>query len=109
MNHLLIKKGCNICIEEFANTGDKYYHKVRNHVHDTGKYRGATQSICNLRYKIPKEIPAAFQNGSNYDSHFVIKELTEVFKGQLTCHRKYRKIHNHFRTDKKKKLKMKRP
>ena len=29
----------------------------------TGKYSGAAQSICTLRYKIPKEIPLVLQNG----------------------------------------------
>ena len=28
--------------------------KVRNHCHNTGKYRGAAHDICNLRYKTPK-------------------------------------------------------
>ena len=30
----------------------------------TGKYRGAAHSNCNLNYKIPKEIPVVFHNGS---------------------------------------------
>ena len=33
----------------------KPYHKVRDHCHYTGKFRGATHNICNLRYKIPKK------------------------------------------------------
>ena len=41
-------------------------------------------SICNLKYSIPKKIPIAFRNGSNYDYHFVIKDLAE-FKNQFTC------------------------
>ena len=36
---------------------DKKDYKVRDHCHYTGKYRGAAHNICNLRYKIPKEIP----------------------------------------------------
>ena len=32
------------------------YHKVRDHFHYTGKYRGAAHSICNLRYKTTEEI-----------------------------------------------------
>ena len=35
---------------------NKKYHKVRDHCHYTGKYRGAAHDICNLRYKIPNEI-----------------------------------------------------
>ena len=44
----------------------KKYHKVKDHCHYTGKYRGAAYDICNLRYKIPKEIPAVFHNGSTF-------------------------------------------
>ena len=57
---------CYICKKEF-DTSDKKHHKVRHHCHYTGKYRGAAHNICNLRYKIPKEIPIIFHNGSTYD------------------------------------------
>ena len=50
-------------------------YKVRDHCHYTGKYRGAAHNICNLRYKISKEIPVVFHNESTYDYHFIIKEL----------------------------------
>ena len=46
---------CYICKKEF-DTSDKKHYKVRDHCHYTGKYRGAAHNICNLRYKIPKEI-----------------------------------------------------
>ena len=49
--------------------------KVRDHCHYTGKYRGAAYSKCNLNYKIVKEIPVLFDNGSVYDYHFIIKYL----------------------------------
>ena len=38
-----------------------------------------------LKYSVPKKIPIAFHNGSNYDCHFAIKELAEKFKKQFTC------------------------
>ena len=57
--------------------------KVKDHCYYTRKYRGASQSICNLRYKTPKEIPVVFHNGCTYDYHFIIKELAEEFKGQF--------------------------
>ena len=31
-----------------------------------------THNICNLRYKVPKEIPVVIHNGSTYDYHFII-------------------------------------
>ena len=38
-----------------------------------------------MRYKIPKEIPAVFHNGSTYDYHFIIKELVKEFDGNFEC------------------------
>ena len=49
------------------------------------EYRGAAHSICNLKYSVLKKIPIVFHNGSNYDYHFIIKELAEEFKKQFTC------------------------
>ena len=63
----------------------KKYHKLKDHCHYTGKYRGAAHDICNLRYKIPKEVPVVFHNGSTYDYHFIIKELAEEFEGHSEC------------------------
>ena len=59
--------------------------KVRDHCRYTGKYRGAAHSNCNLNYKIPKEIPVIFHNGSTYDYHFIIKKLPKEFKGNFDC------------------------
>ena len=61
----------------------KKQQKVRDHCHYTGKYRGAAHNICNLRYKVPKEIPIMFHNGSTYDYHFIIKELAKEFEGNF--------------------------
>ena len=80
------QKVCYIRKKGFSNNDDnKKYHKVRDHSHYTGKYRGAAHNIYNLRYKTPKEIPAVFHNGSTYDHHFIIKELAEEFEGQFEC------------------------
>ena len=77
---------CYICKKRFStDDSNKKYHKVRDHCHYTGKYRGAAHDICNLRYKIPKEIPVVFHNGSTYDYHFIIKELAEEFEGEFEC------------------------
>ena len=53
------------------------YNQVRDHCHYTGEYRSAAHSICNVKYDVPKKIPIVFHNGSNYDNHFIIKELAE--------------------------------
>ena len=39
--------------------------------------------IYNLKCSVPKQIKV-FHNGSNYDYHFIIKELAEEFKKQFT-------------------------
>ena len=55
------QKVCYACKKEFNTDDDnKKCHKVRDHCHYTGEFRGAGHNICNLRYKIPKEIPAVF-------------------------------------------------
>ena len=83
-------KYCHICKEkvyedEDDNHKSKSYHKVRDHCHYTGEFRGAAHSICNLRYKIQREIPVVLHNGSTYDYHFIIRELAKQFKGNMEC------------------------
>ena len=79
------QKVCYICEKEFCTDDDdnKQYQKVRDHCHYTEKFRGAAHSICNIRYKTPKEIPVVFHNGSIYDYYFIIKQLAKEFDGQL--------------------------
>ena len=87
------QKVCYICKKEFdtidttksSSLECKKHHKVRDHCHYTGKYRGAAHNICNLRYKVLKEIPVVFHNGSTYDYHFIIKELVKEFEGNFDC------------------------
>ena len=76
---------CYICEKEFCTDNNKEMRNVRDHCHYTGKYRGATHSKCNLNYKIVKEIPVLFHNGSVYDYHFIIKYLAREFKGNSEC------------------------
>ena len=78
------QKVCYICKKEFDKS-DKKHHKVRDHCHYSGKYRGAAHNIYNLRYKIPKEIPIIFHNGSTYDYHFIIRELVKEFEDNFEC------------------------
>ena len=51
------QKGANVyytCRKRFAKNlaKDKNHHKVRDHYHYTGKYRGATYRICKLRFNV---------------------------------------------------------
>ena len=34
---------------------------------------------------MPNKIPAVFNNGLNYDYHFIIKELANEFEGKFEC------------------------
>ena len=82
------QKVCYICEKEFCTDKNdqntfKLYHKVRDHCHYTRKFRGPAHSICNLRCKMPKEIPVVFHNGSRYDYHFIIKQLVKEFKANF--------------------------
>ena len=80
-------KICYTCKEELENKymKGKKYRKVKDHCHYTVKYRSAAHSVCNLKYSVPKNSHIIFHNGSNYDYHFIIKELAEEFKKQFTC------------------------
>ena len=77
---------CHICEEKFCVDNDdenyKNTRKVKDHCHYTGKFRAAAHSKCNLNYKVPKDVPIIIYNAS-YDTHFVINELAEEFKGEL--------------------------
>ena len=37
-----------------------------------------------MKYSVPEKNSIVFHNGSNYDFHFIIKELSEEFKKQYT-------------------------
>ena len=63
----------------------KKYRKVRDNCHYTGKFRGATHNNCNLRHKIPKEIPIVFHNEFTYHYHFIIEQIPIEFKGKFDC------------------------
>ena len=82
------QKICYICEEMFCmDKDDKDYinrKKVKDHCHYTGDFRGATHSICNLKYKVPKEITVIIHNAT-YDTHFIINQLAIEFKGELNC------------------------
>ena len=82
---------------------NKKYHKDRYHCHYTGKYRGPTCSIYNLRYKTSKEIPTVFDNGSTYDYNFIIKELAKESDGQFESLRIRKSLQNTISLENKKK------
>ena len=72
-------KVCNICEKIISKKLFKSinYWKVGDHCHSAGRYRGAAHSICNLNFNVV--------SGSNYDYHFIIKELANMFEGKFEC------------------------
>ena len=58
-------KVCYVCEKRFLKTfaNDKNYPEVRDHCHYAGKYKGAADSIFNLKLNVPNEIPVVFHNG----------------------------------------------
>ena len=83
-----MKKTSLTCEGKFCTDEDDEDYKnkkmVKDHCHYTGKLTGAAHSICNLRYKVPENIPIVIHNAS-YDTHFIINQLAEEFKGELEC------------------------
>ena len=59
---------CHICNEKCVN-------KVRDHFHQTGRYRGPVCNICNLNYKHQNFIPVIFHNGKGYDFNLLFNEI----------------------------------
>ena len=78
---------CYICRKYFLKklAEDINHRKVGDRCHYMGKYRGAVDSICNLKFNVPNEIPVVFHNDSKYNNHFIIKNLANEFEGQFEC------------------------
>ena len=85
---------CHICKKKFCfdenkddddkDEDDENFKKVKDHCHYTETFRGAAHSICNLRQKVPKNIPIVIHNAS-YDTQFIINQLAKEFKGDIDC------------------------
>ena len=83
------RKYCHICKEKFCTNENhekfEKYQKVMDHFHYTGRFSRAAHNICNLRYKVQREILVVSHNGSTYNYHLIIKELAEEFKSDFNC------------------------
>ena len=80
------QEASHICKEKFCmDKDDENYtnrKKVKDHCYYTGKFSGAAHSKCNLNHKVPNDIPIIIHNAS-YDTHVIINQLAEEFKGEL--------------------------
>ena len=59
---------CHICNKPCIN-------KVRDHCHETGKYRGSACNVCILNSKQQNFIPVIFHNGKGYDFNLIFNEI----------------------------------
>ena len=64
---------------------DKNYWEVRDNCQYSGEHRGRARSVCNSKFSVPKETPMVFHNGSNYDYHFITKEVAKESERKFTC------------------------
>ena len=62
---------CELCDKEFT----LLYPKVRDHCHLTGQFRATLCNTCNLKRQQQKFVPIFIHGSSNYDSHFIIRQL----------------------------------
>ena len=69
---------CHICKQIID---DDNNHKVRDHDHITGIYRGPAHKNCNLQYRFNFKFPVYFHNLKGYDSHHIIKTIGSIIKG----------------------------
>lgn len=56
----------------------------RDHNHLNGKFRGAAHAGCNINHQDCKVIPVIFHNLSGYDAHFIIRDISNTFKGKVS-------------------------
>ena len=73
---------CWICNEKIVDDVENC--KVRDHCYFTGRFRGATHRICNLKYRKPYFTPMVFHNLGAYDSPLFVKNLG-FSEGNIDC------------------------
>ncbi|XP_054261608.1 uncharacterized protein LOC128985776 isoform X1 [Macrosteles quadrilineatus] len=64
-------KFCELCNVEFS----AMCLPIRDHCHLSGKFRSVLCNNCNLKRQDQKFLPIFLHGSSNYDSHFLVKQL----------------------------------
>lgn len=62
---------CEMCESDFTMINSP----VKDHCHYTGNFRSLLCNDCNLRRQNQKYLNVVIHNSSNYDNHFLIKQL----------------------------------
>lgn len=70
---------CHICEKQFTQNDIK----VRDHDHITSKFRGAAHNECNIKYFNSKSVSVVCHNMSNYDCHFIIRDIAQQIEGRV--------------------------
>ena len=72
-------KHCYLCKKPFQkNPTSRGQFKVRDHDHQTGDFRGACHSSCNLNFNFNHfRIPVVAHNCKGYDSQLIIREVSK--------------------------------
>ena len=65
---------CYICQKPFFEED----HRVRDHDHATGEYRGPAHQSCNLQKQRKQVIPVVAHNLRGYDSHHIMQKIHRV-------------------------------
>ena len=68
---------CYLCSKKFNDEENK----VKDFCYYTGNFKGSAHRKCINNSLREIEIPICFHNGSNYDYHFIIKEIAKEFDG----------------------------
>ncbi|XP_046665974.1 uncharacterized protein LOC124357906 [Homalodisca vitripennis] len=63
---------CECCNSEFTET---FNQPCKDHCHLSGRFRSVLCYACNLKRQNQKFLPVVIHGSSNYDSHFIIKNL----------------------------------
>ena len=90
------------CMKKFCESLREHTKNIIDFEKKKCKYKGAdcksavVHSIRNIRFNVPNEIPVVFHNSSNYDYHFIIKELHRNLKENLNVMEKILKSTRHF-------------
>lgn len=71
---------CSICRLGF----DANETRANDHCHLTGKFRGVAHVKCNLNYQDSRTVPVVMHNLSGYDSHLIIRQLSNGINGDIT-------------------------
>ena len=77
----------------------KLHHKGRDHCHYTGKLGGAAHSICNLRYKKPKNFLWYFIMVLHMTITSLLNSQQKNLMVSLMFRRKYRESYYFFSTN----------